>query len=95
MWVPICIAAARIFVIVVLIRRLTMRVPTISPEGIKMHRPFAPHHFITAGGMKAGVFTERRISGGAASATGSHARSVMCGVNYLGLTDGSTRGRLG
>ncbi|WP_461425266.1 hypothetical protein [Gymnodinialimonas sp.] len=92
LWVPIGIAAISVFVIVLLIRRVTMRALTISPEGIKVHRPFAPPHFIPAGGLKAGIYTEPGISGGAASAAGSRAGTVMYDVIYLGLPDGSTKG---
>jgi len=92
LWVPIGIAAVSAFVIVLLIRRLTMRALTISAEGIKMHRPFAPPKFIPAGGLKAGVYTEPRTKGGATSATGSVARTEMYDVIYLGLPDGTTRG---
>jgi energy-coupling factor transporter transmembrane protein EcfT len=94
LWVPIGIAAVSAFVIVLLIRRLTMRALTISPEGIKVHRPFAPPEFIPAGGLKAGIYTEPRIVGGAASATGSRARTSMYDVVYLGLPDGTIKGLL-
>ncbi len=91
LWVPVGLALACVFLIFLMVRRATMRVLTITPDGITMHRPFA-RRFIPAGGLKAGVFTETRTSGGAASAQGTVARTEHVDAIYLGLPDGTVRG---